>query len=99
MIHAILIDMHYMAYRSHHIEQITSAFTKQQWIKIKTLHLSQDESDDYNNKLDMTLENIDPQSATNDHGGDGDQEEEEEENRRHLQRRRLLRRRHILQPI
>ena len=83
MIPAILIDMHYMVYRSHHIEQITSAFTKQQWIKIKTKQLYQEEPSrvDYGD------------SATN------NDENDENDDREHLRRRRLLRRRRILQPI
>jgi hypothetical protein len=88
MIPAILIDMHYMVYRSHHIEQITSAFTKEQWIKIKTLQLSQDEPShlDSDSMVDMVLENIDSQSAANNNNNQDD-------DRQNLRRRRLLRRR------
>jgi len=77
MIPAILIDMHYMVYRSHHIEQITSAFTKQQWIKIKTKQLYQEEPSrvDYGD------------SATN---NDENDDREHLRRRRLLRRRRIL---------
>jgi hypothetical protein len=89
MIPAILIDMHYMVYRSHHIEQITSAFTKQQWIKIKTQQLYQEEPSqvDYGD------------CATNNDENDENKNNDENDDREHLRRRRLLRRRRILQPI
>jgi len=55
MIPAILIDMHYMVYRSYHIERITSAFTKNQWLKIKTINLAEDSDDsDIEFELDIT---------------------------------------------
>lgn len=74
MIPAILIDMHYMVYRSHHIERITSAFTKNQWLKIKTFNLAEDSDEsDIEFELDITdassssharREKFDPQFQT-----------------------------------
>lgn len=67
MIPAILIDMHYMVYRSHHIERITSAFTKNQWLKIKTINLAEDsESDSDDSDIEFELDITDASSSSPD---------------------------------